>query len=109
MRVLKFGGSSLATPSHLRDVGGIVLDEARREPVIVVVSAFQGVTNLLLDTARLAERGDTAFEQKFEAIARRHRTAVDELVEGRRHRAARSAVDDLLEALHEVLQGIHLL
>ncbi len=79
MEVLNFGGSSLATPSHLRDVGRIVLDEARRERVTVVVSAFQGVTNQLLDAARLAERGDTLHERSFDAIARRHRAAVDVL------------------------------
>ena len=43
---------------HVRDVGRILLDARRREPVIGVVSAFQGVTNQLLECARLAERAD---------------------------------------------------
>ena len=58
MKVLKFGGSSLGSPARVRDVGRIVLDAHRREPVVVVVSAFQGVTNQLVECARLAERGD---------------------------------------------------
>ena len=45
MRVLKFGGSSLATSDRIRGVVRIVLDEARKEPLIVVVSAFQGIIN----------------------------------------------------------------
>jgi len=56
MKILKFGGSSLATTDCIRDVAEIVLKEARRGPLVVVVSAFQGVTNQLLECARLAAR-----------------------------------------------------
>jgi len=63
MKVLKFGGSSLSTPATIRQVGKILLASRRREPLIVVVSAFEGVTNRLLDCARLAERADPAFEE----------------------------------------------
>jgi aspartokinase/homoserine dehydrogenase 1 len=108
MRVLKFGGSSLATPATIRGVGRILLEARRREPVIGVVSAFQGVTNQLLECARLAERGDGAFEPAFDAIAKRHRAAVSQLVKKRRARV-RAAVDALLAELHSTLQGIHLL
>src|SRR6059036_1794311 len=76
MRVLKFGGSSLATSATVRAVGAIVLEARRREPVIVVVSAFEGVTNQLIECARDAERGDSSYEQKLEDISRRHRTSV---------------------------------
>ena len=108
MRVLKFGGSSLATPATIRGVGRILLEARRREPIIGVVSAFQGVTNQLLECARLAERGDEAFEAAFEAIARRHRAAVSQLVKRRRARV-RAAVEALLTELHSTLQGVHLL
>src|SRR4051794_1430419 len=108
MRVLKFGGSSLATPATIRGVGRILLEARRREPVIGVVSAFQGVTNQLLECARLAERGDGGFEAAFDAIAKRHRAAVSQLVNKRRARV-RAAVDALLAELRSTLQGIHLL
>ena len=64
MRVLKFGGSSLATPGTIRGVGRILLEARRREPIIGVVSAFQGVTNQLLECARLAEKGEIR-ERRF--------------------------------------------
>jgi len=108
VRVLKFGGSSLATPAIIRNVGRILLDERRREPIIVVVSAFQGVTNQLFECARLAERGESAYEQTFEQIARRHRSAIARLVRRRRVRVS-AQVDALLTELRETLQGIHLL
>src|SRR3954470_23904339 len=76
LRVIKFGGSSLATPDHVRRAGRIALDAADAGPIIVVVSAFQGVTDALLECARLADRGDdTAGGIAYETIATRHRAA----------------------------------
>ena len=69
MKVMKFGGSSLASPATVRQVGEIVLAARRREPVIVVVSAFKGVTNQLLECARLAERSGPGYEEAFDRIA----------------------------------------
>ena len=109
MRVLKFGGSSLATPARIREVVRIVLDEARREPLIVVVSAFQGITNHLIDSARLAEAGDRRYKQEWASIVKRHRSAIDDLVGPRRGRRTRVAADALLSELHDALHGIQLL
>src|SRR2546430_10873554 len=108
MNVLKFGGSSLSTPATIRGVGRILLEARRREPIIVVVSAFQGVTNQLLECARLAERDDASHGEVFDAIARRHRASVSKLVKKRRARV-RAQVDALLAELQSTLQGIHLL
>src|SRR6202163_3045200 len=108
MRVLKFGGSSLATPRRIRAVGEIVLDAHRRESIVVVVSAFQGVTNELVACARLAERGDAKYEPMLHEIARRHRAAASSLV-GRGRRAVRAGVEALLAELRDTLHGIHLL
>src|SRR5437879_2552967 len=108
MKILKFGGSSLSTPATIRGVGQILLDARRREPVIGVVSAFQGVTNQLLECARLAEHADASYEDAFEQVARRHRAAVSQLIRTRRSRV-RAEVDALLSELQSTLQGIHLL
>jgi len=117
VKILKFGGSSLSTPATIRDVARILLDARRREPVVGVVSAFQGVTNQLLECARLAERADDAYDEVFEHIARRHRSAVSHLLGGSPKRLrsrgggarVRAQVDALLAQLRSTLQGIHLL
>ncbi len=109
MRVLKFGGSSLATPERIQDVARIVLDEARSEPLVIVVSAFQGVTNQLLDAANLSERGDASAERVYEKIAARHRAAVATLLGRRRGAPILAKVDALLAELHDALHGIRLL
>jgi len=108
MKILKFGGSSLSTPAAVRRVADIVLAARRAEPIIVVASAFHGVTNQLIEAARLAERADAGYVKAFEEIARRHRTATTSLVGAGKTRA-RSAVDTMLDELASTLQGIHLL
>jgi aspartokinase/homoserine dehydrogenase 1 len=108
MKILKFGGSSLATPAAIRAVASIVLGARRAEPVIVVVSAFQGITDQLLNCAHLAEQGDDTYITTYDAITRRHRAAVSALVRRRRGQV-RKQVDAMLAELGSTLQGIHLL
>src|SRR5438477_2024454 len=109
MKVLKFGGSSLATTSRIRGVAEIVLKEARGKPLLVVVSAFQGVTNQLLECANLAARNDPNYTAVFRKIVRRHRLAINDLLGKQRAARVRSLVDTLLGELREVLHGIQLL
>jgi bifunctional aspartokinase / homoserine dehydrogenase 1 len=108
VKVIKFGGSSLATPARIAGVGRILLAERARGPVIAVVSAFGGVTNQLLACAQLAERADPAYVDTFGEIAARHRAAVTALV-GKRPGAIRRQVDALLDELRGTLDGIQLL
>ena len=108
MRVLKFGGSSLANPGRIRQVGRILLDIRRHEPIVVVVSAFQGVTDQLVACAAAAERGDTSYTRLLLDIARRHRAAVSRLIP-HRGGVVRADVERLLDQLRETLHGVYLL
>jgi aspartokinase/homoserine dehydrogenase 1 len=51
MRVLKFGGSSLASAERFRQVADIIKNKSQESKVAVVVSAPQGVTNHLVAMA----------------------------------------------------------
>ncbi|MDR0833104.1 MAG: bifunctional aspartate kinase/homoserine dehydrogenase I [Candidatus Symbiothrix sp.] len=75
MRVMKFGGTSVGSATTILQVKKIV--EAVDEPVIVVVSAFGGITDQLLTTARFAARGDIAYEQELDLIEQRHREVLE--------------------------------
>lgn len=57
MKVLKFGGSSLANPERFHDVVGIAEHYAQSTPIILVLSAPQGVTNALVDLVSAAQKG----------------------------------------------------
>ena len=76
MIVLKFGGTSVGNLDRVRDAASII--EAQPEPRAVVVSAASGVTNLLLEAARLAASSQlaAAFAVVTE-IKARHSTIID--------------------------------
>ena len=115
LKVLKFGGTSVSSPDRIKTVARILLAQAKRNRVIAVVSAFGGVTNQLLDCAKLAERGGAAYEPVFEKIAARHRAAVESLLPKSAKSTkstkpqTRASVEALLTELREVLHGISLL
>src|SRR5262249_22084351 len=94
---------------RIADAGRIVLGSINGTPTVVVVSAFQGVTNQLLECARLAEQGRTACEEAYERIAVRHRDAVAALLEPGNAAKTRALVDAQLEELRDTLAGITLL
>jgi aspartokinase/homoserine dehydrogenase 1 len=109
MRVLKFGGTSLGTPSRIREVARIVLAQARQEPLILVVSAFGGVTNQLLQAAQLAEQGGGRQRTEVKKIADRHQAAIHDLLGKQKGRPVRTEVDALLSDLGDALHGAELL
>ncbi len=109
MKVLKFGGSSVSSPEHIRSVVKIVLAAAKKERVVVVVSAFQGVTNQLLECARLAEAGDVSYLLLYKKLAQRHIEALNHLAGKSGKRTQHTFVQQQLDELQKILQGINLL
>ncbi len=109
MKILKFGGSSVGTPERIRGVANIVLQESKKEKLIVVVSAFQGITDKLLECARTAERGDVIFETQFNLIADRHWETAKQLHRGKIPKTLALHIQQMLNELHDVLHGVHLL
>jgi aspartokinase/homoserine dehydrogenase 1 len=106
---MKFGGSSVATAERIREVASIVLGAAKKEPVAVVVSAFQGVTNQLLECACLAETGNIDFGALFQSLASRHTETLSALHNGHPPARIRREIESQLAELRDVLQGIYLL
>jgi aspartokinase/homoserine dehydrogenase 1 len=109
IKILKFGGSSVANPERIREVASIVLHAAKKERVVVVVSAFQGVTNQLLECARQAEVGDKKFQSMYKALVKRHIAALKILHNNRPPKQIVAHLQTMLAELNNVLQGIYLL
>jgi len=107
MKVLKFGGTSVGTPAAIQQVVLIVQRARALEPTAVVVSAFAGVTNQLLDLAAAAARRDEAWEQSFDQLKLRHLLAGQLVGEGSRELEGR--LERLFSQLHELLRGVYLL
>jgi|WetSurMetagenome_2_1015567.scaffolds.fasta_scaffold23509_3 bifunctional aspartokinase / homoserine dehydrogenase 1 len=109
IKILKFGGSSVASPERIREVTSIVLNAAKTERVVVIVSAFQGVTNQLLESARLAELGNKEFQSTFKQLADRHLSVLKNLHDGNPPKQTSKDLQELLTELRDTLQGIFLL
>ena len=109
MKIMKFGGSSVASPELVRTVANIVLNAAKQDEVVVVVSAFQGITNQLLQCARLAEKGGAGHQPLYNQIVARHHDAISALLQRRNRARTLTAVDALLRELADVLHGVSLL
>src|SRR5450759_2947300 len=60
----KFGGTSLGDASRIRNAARLLAAARRRRPVVAVASAMGGVTDVLLEAARDAERGRLGLARK---------------------------------------------
>lgn len=103
MKILKFGGSSVAQPDRIQHVAEILREYyARGEKFAVVFSAMGGVTDALIHMAQLAERGDQNYLQHFEAFSQRHIHGATTLLQ----EPFLSKVLPELENNHEVLKNL---
>lgn len=107
MKVLKFGGTSVGTVKSLTHVKRIV--ESEEEPVIVVVSALGGITDMLIATARMASKGDTSYLQNYAKIIERHNDVINGMVPKDKLLDVHSVVDPLLEELGNIYRGVALI
>jgi len=81
MKVLKFGGSSVAKPERIVGIVDILKDYyASGDHFTVVFSAFGGVTDSLIEMSRLAAAGEDQYGEAFQAFADRHQDAIAELL-----------------------------
>jgi len=94
--VLKFGGTSVGSPSALSQAGRIVAREAACwDRVVVVVSALSGVTDALMQGAVSAANGDA---HRYQVIGKelrlRHQRMAEALLKSR---AERSAIPGIID------------
>lgn len=107
MKVLKFGGSSVGSAEGLRNIKQIV--ERQSSPVVVVVSALGGITDLLIATSATAARGGIDYLDKFETICNRHYRTISESVPPQLQSCLHTQVSSLLEELGNILRGVSLI
>ncbi len=102
--VHKFGGTSVANAERYRHVAQLLL--AREEPVqVTVVSAMKGVTDALIELARLAAAGDAGWEERWYELRGRHRAAAVALL-GEQSGATIEWLDARFTRLREVLAAL---
>ncbi len=110
MKVLKFGGTSVGTPTTIQGLIAILKAYyARGERFTVVFSAFSKVTDTLIDMATKAGKGDETYRVILEKVRARHYEAIEQLLDPAHRPATESHIAANFEALGNVLQGIFLL
>ena len=110
MKVLKFGGTSVGSVKSILSLKRIVETEARKQPVIVVVSALNGITDKLIATSQLAKNGDEHYREEFDAMVSRHHQMIDTIVTDPKKRIDLfNNVDQLFEQLRSIYYGVYLI
>ncbi len=108
MKVLKFGGTSVGTVKSLQSVKSIV--EAESTPVIIVVSALGGVTDMLINTAKSAAAGNIQeSSDSFEKIRMRHLDVIEGMVADDKREDVLHKISGMLEELANIFKGVSLL
>lgn len=110
MKVLKFGGTSVGSVKSILSLKRIVEKEARRQPIVVVVSALGGITDMLISTSRLAQEGKEEWKEQFEQMVDRHHKMIDTIITDTNDREMLfNKVDSLFEQLHSIYFGVYLI
>ena len=110
MKVMKFGGTSVGSVKSILSLKTIVEAEARTQPVIVVVSALDGITDKLIATSKLAKQGDEHYREEFDAMVKRHHQMIDTIITDDKKRVALfNNVDQLFDQLKSIFYGVYLI
>ncbi len=108
--VMKFGGTSMGTAERIQVAAGICAEQKRLRPMVVVVSAMAGVTDLLLNTLRHAEGGDEpGIAANLERLTARHLETCQELLDGTRRAATISGIQGLIGDFERIANGVRML
>ncbi len=108
MKVMKFGGTSVGSPESLQLVKNIVENE--KDPVIVVVSALNGVTDRLLLAADFARNNNSGYKPLLDEIIARHEEIIEKMIPSPVDKQeAIQKTQQLFEDLRNILRGVFLI
>jgi aspartokinase/homoserine dehydrogenase 1 len=109
--VMKFGGTSMGSAERIRVAAAICAEQKAKRPVLAVVSAMSGVTDLLLGALRHAEADDEAgIESSIHSLSERHEKTCHELLsEPARCDRALAGVRELIADFRRIAHGMLML
>ena len=110
MKVMKFGGTSVGSVKSILSLKKIVETEARTQPVVVVVSALDGITDKLIATSQMAKQGDERYREEFDAMVTRHHQMIEAIMTDDKKRIDLfNNVDQLFDQLKSIFFGVYLI
>lgn len=110
MKILKFGGSSVANPERIKSVTEIVKKKLSEGIAGVVFSAYSGVTDKLILAANTALNRDKNYTILFEELKTRHFEATEVLLpQNENLKNLTGWLTTQFIELREMLDGVYLL
>lgn len=109
MKVLKFGGSSVATADNINLVVSIIKETISNDKVVIVVSAIGGITDMLIQCGTLASITDEYYKTKLQEIEQRHLETVKLLIPVSQQSSILSWVKKRCNELEDICNGVFLL
>lgn len=97
----------MGTPERILGVKKII--ESQSEPSIIVVSAFQGITDQLEKVSRMARDRNEAYKSLLKEIEQGHYDTVKELFPVNQQSNILAGIKVLINELEETLHGVYLL
>ena len=104
MKILKFGGTSVANAESLQSVISIV--KSQKQKTVVVVSALGGITNLLIDLLEQAAKKDSSYLDGIDTIRQRHMEPVESILAKKDQSDIITFLDDKLIQLENLLKSV---
>ena len=105
MKVLKFGGSSVAKPETIIKIKNII--STYEDQIVLVVSALGGVTDLLLQAGTMASSQDLSYKKVLTSLEERHLSAIKELLPVTAQSKVLSKVKSEFNVLETLLEGAY--
>ena len=109
MKVLKFGGTSVADSKNIHQVLSIVKTTSVTHRVVVVVSAMGKTTDALIQGAKMAEQKNKAYKGLLLSLEEHHIKTIQELISVQQQREQISYVKQLFKQLETIYEGCFLL
>ncbi|WP_409416962.1 bifunctional aspartate kinase/homoserine dehydrogenase I [Flavobacterium sp. PS2] len=109
MRILKFGGTSVANAENIKRVLEIVNQKSEQDQLVVVVSALSKVTDLLQAAATKAASNDESFKDIVAEIEKKHLDTLKALIPVSEQSSLLSHVKRIINHLETLLDGCFLL
>jgi aspartokinase/homoserine dehydrogenase 1 len=105
MKILKFGGTSVGTVESIRSLFSILETEQKNGNAVVVLSAFSGVTNQLIEIAEKAKQ-EQPYAAELKLIESRHFEVVRALLPPAAQNPVFSKLTIYFNQLEDILQSV---
>ncbi len=109
MKILKFGGTSIKTSERVLHVVELLKKAQNESEIAVVVSAFGGVTDQLVEMCRAASQGKESYLGILKKIEANHYEITKDLIDKKNIEAVNKVLHDRFRSLADTLHGIFLL